>query len=57
MIDYKLMTNYNMVLLNDEKFNAVALKEIKGVLKDISQDKNLSSGFSSAKEAEKYLGN
>lgn len=46
-----------MVLLNDKKINIATLKEIKDVLKDISQDKDLSPGFSSAKEAEKYLGN
>jgi hypothetical protein len=42
-------------LVGSEKFNATAGKEIKGALKDIAQGKNISPGFSSAKEAKKYL--
>lgn len=42
-------------LVGSEKFNATAGKEIKGALKDIARGKNLSRGFSSAKEAAKFL--
>lgn len=42
-------------LVGSEKFNAIAGREIKGALKDISQGKNISPSFSSAKEAAKYL--
>lgn len=42
-------------LVGSEKFNAVAGKEIKGALEDISVGKNLSPRFSSAKQAAKYL--
>ena len=42
-------------LVGSEKFNAAAGKEIKGALNDISQGKNISPSFSSAKEAVKFL--
>ena len=42
-------------LVGSEKFNASTSKEIKRALKDISQGKNMSPAFSSAKEAIKYL--
>ena len=42
-------------LVGSEKFNAKTAREVKGALKDISQGKNLSSGFTSAKDAIKFL--
>ncbi len=42
-------------LVGSEKFNASTSREIKRALKDISQGKNMSPSFSSAKEAIKYL--
>lgn len=42
-------------LVGSEKFNASAGREIRGALKDISQGKNLSPSFSSAKDAVKFL--
>jgi len=45
----------NLGLIGSEKFNATMGREIKSVLKDISQGKNLSSSFSSAKKAAKFL--
>ncbi len=45
----------NLGLIGSEKFNASTSREIKRALKDISQGKNMSPGFSSAKEAIKYL--
>lgn len=42
-------------LVGSKKFNAIAGKEISGALSDISQGKNVSTGFSSAKEAIKFL--
>jgi len=45
----------NLGLVGSEKFNVATAKKIKSALKDISQDKNLSPSFSSAKEAIKFL--
>lgn len=45
----------NIGLVGSEKFNANTNKELKNAQKDISQGKNLSTGFSSAKEAVKFL--
>jgi len=42
-------------LIGSEKFNSTSSKEIKESLKDISQKRNLSKGFSSVKEAVKFL--
>ncbi len=42
-------------LIGSEKFNAKTAREVKGALKDISQGKNLSPGFASAKDAIKFL--
>ncbi|MFA6160800.1 MAG: hypothetical protein WCT54_04530 [Patescibacteria group bacterium] len=42
-------------LVGSEKFNTKTAREIKGALNDISQDKNLSRGFTSAKDAIKFL--
>ena len=42
-------------LIGSEKFNAATAREVKAALKDISQSKNLSPGFVSAKEAVKFL--
>lgn len=42
-------------LVGSEKFNAMTAREVKHALKDISQGKNLSYGFTSAKDAIKFL--
>jgi len=42
-------------LIGSEKFNATTAREVKSALKDISQGKNLSPSFTSAKEAVKFL--
>lgn len=42
-------------LVDSEEFNTVAGKEIRGALMDITQGKNLSPRFSSAREAAKFL--
>lgn len=42
-------------LVGSEKFNAKTAREVKGVLKDIAHGKNLSQGFTSAKDAIKFL--
>lgn len=42
-------------LVGSEKFNAQTAREVKNALKDISQGKNLSQGFTSAKDAIKFL--
>lgn len=42
-------------LLGSENFNAKTAREVKNALKDISQNKNLSPVFTSAKEAIKFL--
>lgn len=46
---------YKVVKIQSEKFDATIGKEIKDALKDVSQGKNISPGFSSAKKAAKYL--
>lgn len=42
-------------LVGSAKFNATTHREIKSALKDIAHGKNLSSGFSSAAQAKKFL--
>lgn len=42
-------------LVGSEKFNAKTAREVKRALKDISRGKNLSSGFTSTKDAIKFL--
>lgn len=42
-------------LIGSEKFNAKTAREVKSALKDISQGKNISQGFTSAKDAIKFL--
>lgn len=42
-------------LVGSEKFNAKTAREVKSALKDISQGKNLSLGFTSAKNAIEFL--
>lgn len=42
-------------LVGSEKFNATTAREVKIALKDISQGKNLSPGFPSAKKAITFL--
>ena len=42
-------------LVGSQKFNARTAREVKGALKDIYQGKNLSPGFTSAKDAIKFL--
>lgn len=42
-------------LIGSEKFNEKTAREVKRALKDISQGKNLSPGFTSAKEAIEFL--
>ena len=42
-------------LVGSEKFNAKTSREVKRALKDISQGKNLSQGFTSAKDTVKFL--
>ena len=42
-------------LVGSEKFNARTAREVKNVLKDISHGKNLSPGFTSAKDAIEFL--
>lgn len=42
-------------LVGSEKFNAKTAREVKNALKDISQGRNLSPGFASAKDAIKFL--
>lgn len=42
-------------LVGSEKFNAAVSREIKNVQKDISQGKNLSPSFRSAKQAISFL--
>jgi len=45
----------NLGLIGSKKFNTTTSREIKNILKDTSKNKNISSGFSSAKEAIKFL--
>ncbi|MBI2037555.1 MAG: hypothetical protein HYT15_01300 [Candidatus Magasanikbacteria bacterium] len=45
----------NLGLVGSEQFNVTSNREIKQALKDIAKNKNLSSGFSSVKEARKFL--
>ncbi len=45
----------NLGLIGSEKFNATTGREVANAQKDISQGKNLSSSFSSAREAIKFL--
>ncbi len=45
----------NLGLVGSDQFNAVSNKEMKQALKDIAKGRNLSSSFSSAKEAVKFL--
>ncbi len=45
----------NLGLIGSEKFNLMTSREIDNAQKDISQDKNLSPKFSSAKSAIKFL--
>lgn len=42
-------------LIGSEKFNAKTAREVKNALKDISRGKNLSPGFTSAKDAIEFL--
>ena len=42
-------------LVGSEKFNARTAREVKNALKDISYGKNLSPGFTSAKDAIEFL--
>jgi len=42
-------------LIGSEKFNTATGREVANAKKDISQGKNLSPNFSSAKEAIKFL--
>ena len=42
-------------LIGSKKFNAKTAREVKNTLKDIYQGKNLSPGFTSAKDAIKFL--
>ena len=45
----------NLGLIGSEKFNAVTSSEVSSAQNDISQGKNLSPSFSSAKGAIKFL--
>jgi len=42
-------------LIGSETFNTQTAREVANALKDIFQDKNLSPGFTSAKDAIKFL--
>lgn len=42
-------------LVGSEKFNAKTAREVKRALNDISRGKNLSSSFTSAKDAMRFL--
>jgi len=47
--------DFTLGLVGGEKFNAKTGREVKSALKNISQEKNISPGFTSAKDAIKFL--
>lgn len=49
--------NLKLELIGSKKFNAKTAREVRIAVKDISQGKNLSRSFTSAKDAIKFLKN